>query len=99
VQNVVLIQYAIGKEVYFRGKITFLEYTDSLATFCQQISQHFLTSVTETSCKTDPKVIDITRPTGSILSFSSIQNMSKVEGFGFIQEDFVLVMKNDYNLH
>jgi hypothetical protein len=21
------------------------------------------------------------------------------EGFGFIQEDFVLVMKNDYNLH
>jgi hypothetical protein len=88
-------------ERYISGaKITFPEYTDSLTTFCQHISQHFLTSV-----QNRPKN-DRYNTTNRINPFLFInpehvkwEPQEEVEDFGLIQEDIVMVMKNDYNLH
>jgi hypothetical protein len=86
------------------AKITFPDYTDSLTTFCQLTSQSFSTTPSETSYDRDAKMIDMMKVRDTIISFLSIQDINwgpddEVEGFGFIQEDFVQVMKNDYDLH
>jgi hypothetical protein len=57
------------------AKISFLDYTDSLMTFCQHTSQSFSTTPLETSYDRDKRMIDMMTVRDTMISFSLINDM------------------------
>ncbi len=105
VQSVVVIQYALGKLVYFRGQDNFPGLyrfiDDFLSAYFTKFFNYTIRDQLRQRCKDD--IYDEGERHNNLLfinpRYVNWGPDDEVEGFGFIQEDFVQVMKNDYDLH
>jgi hypothetical protein len=105
VQSVVVIQYGLGKLVYFRGQNNFPGIYRFIDDFLSAYFTKFLNYTIEDQLQQRPeddKYDDGERHNDLLFinqRYAKWGLEDDVQGFGFIQEDFVQVIKNDYDLH
>jgi hypothetical protein len=101
VQSIVVIQYALGKLVYFRGQNNFPRIYRFIDDFLSAYFTKFLNYTIGDQLQQRPeddKYDDSKRHNDLLFINQRYANWGpedNVQGFGFIQEDFVQVIKND----